>query len=113
MKNLMEYKGYLGSVNYNDEDEIFYGRIEYIRSLISYEGHDVESLKNSFHEAVEDYLELARSQNIEPEQPFKGSFNIRTGSDLHRRAVIAAKQRGINLNRLVNEAIEEYLKSSV
>ena len=33
MKNLMEYKGYLGSVNYNDEDEIFYGRIEYIRSL--------------------------------------------------------------------------------
>ena len=109
MKNLMEYKGYLGSVNYNDEDEIFYGRIEYIRSLISYEGHDVESLKNNFHEAVDDYLELAQSQNIEPEQPFKGSFNIRTGSDLHRRAAIVAKQRGINLNRLVNEAIEQYL----
>lgn len=112
MKNLIEYKGYLGSVNYNDEDEIFYGRIEYIRSLISYEGHDVESLKNSFYDAVEDYLELARSQNIEPEQPFKGSFNIRTGSDLHRRAAIAAKQRGINLNKLVNEALEHYLKSS-
>ena len=112
MKNLIEYKGYLGSVNYNDEDEICYGRIEYIRSLISYEGHNVESLKNSFHEAVEDYLELARSQNIEPEQPFKGSFNIRTGSDLHRRAAIAAKQRGINLNKLVNEALEHYLKSS-
>ena len=39
----MEYKGYLGSVNYNDEDKIFYGRVEYIRSLISYEGYDVES----------------------------------------------------------------------
>ena len=113
MKNLMEYKGYLGSVNYNDEDEIFYGRIEYIRSLISYEGHDVESLRNSFHEAVDDYLELTRNQNIEPEQPFKGSFNIRTGSDLHRRAAIAAKQRGINLNKLINEALEQYLKSSV
>ena len=113
MKNLMEYKGYLGSVNYNDEDKIFYGRIEYIRSLISYEGHDVESLRNSFHEAVDDYLELTRNQNIEPEQSFKGSFNIRTGSDLHRRAAIAAKERGINLNKLVNEALEQYLKSPV
>ncbi|MEO1691848.1 MAG: type II toxin-antitoxin system HicB family antitoxin [Cyanobacteria bacterium J06631_6] len=112
MKNLMEYKGYLGSVNYNDEDKIFYGRVEYIRSLISYEGHDVESLQHSFHEAVEDYLELTRTQNIEPEQPFKGSFNIRTGSDLHRRVAIAAKQKGINLNKLVNEALEQYLKSS-
>ncbi len=61
MKNLMEYKGYLGSVNYNDEDKIFYGQVKYIRSLISYEGHDVESLQKSFHEAVEDYLELARN----------------------------------------------------
>ncbi len=109
----MEYKGYLGSVNYNDSDKIFYGRVEYIRSLISYEGHDVESLRNSFHEAVDDYLELVRARNIEPEQSFKGSFNVRTGSELHRRAAIAAKQKGINLNKLVNEALEQYLKSSV
>ncbi len=61
-------------------------------------------------EAVEDYLELTLSQNIEPEQAFKGSFNIRTGSDLHRRVAIAAKQKGINLNKLVNEALEQYLK---
>ena len=73
MKNLRSYKGYLGSVNYNDEDKIFYGRVEYIRSLISYEGHDVESLQNSFFEAVDDYLELAHNQNIEAERPFKGS----------------------------------------
>lgn len=57
----MECKGYLGSINYNDEDKIFYGRVEYIRSLISYEGHDVESLQHSFYEAVEDYLELTRT----------------------------------------------------
>lgn len=70
-------------------------------------------VRDSFHEAVEDYLELAHTENIEPEQPFKGSFNIRTGSDLHRRVAIAAKQKGINLNKLVNEALEQYLKSSV
>jgi predicted HicB family RNase H-like nuclease len=110
MKNRMEYKGYLGSVNYNDEDEIFYGKVEYIRGLISYEGHDVESLRAGFHEAVDDYLELCSERGIEPERPFKGSFNVRTGSDLHRRAVLAAERRGINLNKLVSEALERYLE---
>ena len=110
MKNIMKYKEYLGSVNYNDEDKIFYGKVEYLRSLISYEGHDVESLRTSFHEAVDDYLELCQHQGIEPEKPFKGSFNIRPGSDLHRRAAIAAQERGINLNQLVTEALEQYLK---
>jgi predicted HicB family RNase H-like nuclease len=110
MKNRMEYKGYLGSVNYNDEDEIFYGKVEYIRGLLSYEGHDVESLRAGFHEAVDDYLELCRERGIEPERPFKGSFNVRTGSDLHRRAVLAAERQGINLNKLVSEALERYLE---
>ncbi len=68
---------------------------------------------------VSDYLAIVHSQNIEPEKPFKGSFNIRTGSDLHRRVEIrlkpslriAAKEQGINLNKLVNEALEQYLKN--
>ncbi len=106
----MEYQGYFGSVNYNDEDELFYGKVEYIRSLISYEGHDVESLKASFHEAVDDYLELCKEKEIEPEKPFKGSFNIRLGTELHRRAAIEAQQKGINLNKLVTDAIALYLK---
>ncbi len=110
MKNMMEYQGYFGSVNYNDEDGVFYGKLEYIRSLVSYEGHDVESLRASFHEAVDDYLELCEHLGIEPEKPFQGSFNIQPGTDLHRRAAITAQQRGINLNKLVTEALKQYLK---
>ncbi|WAN68959.1 type II toxin-antitoxin system HicB family antitoxin [Moorena producens JHB] len=74
----MKYKEYLGSVNYNDQDEILYGKVEYIRRLISYEGQDVESLRASFHEAVDDYLELCQLKGIEPEKPFK--INRRVGS---------------------------------
>lgn len=112
MKKIMEYKGYFGSVNYNDEDEIFYGKVEYIRSLISYEGYDVPSLKANFHSAVDDYLELCEEREIEPEKPFKGSFNIHPGSELHRRVAIEAQQRGINLNKLVTDAISQYLNCS-
>ena len=111
MKDMMDYKGYLGSVHYNDQDKVFYGKVEYIRSLISYEGHDVETLWTSFQEGVDDYLELCQHKEIAPEQTFKGSFNIRPGTELHRRAAIAAQKQGVNLNRLVSEALEQYLTS--
>ena len=109
MKNMMTYKGHIGSVHYNDEDRVFYGKVEFIRSLISYEGTDVDSLSEAFEESVEDYLEGCALEGRAPEQPFKGTFNVRTGSDLHRRAVMQAREKGVNLNRLVTEALEEYL----
>ncbi|WP_299414391.1 type II toxin-antitoxin system HicB family antitoxin [Acaryochloris sp. IP29b_bin.148] len=112
MKNMMEYQGYFGSVNFSNEDEVFFGKVEFIRSLISYEGTDVQSLKSAFHEAVDEYLSDCAENKIEPERPFKGSFNIRPGTQLHRRAAIAAQQRGINLNALVTEALENYLQPS-
>jgi len=109
MKDMMSYKGYYGSVHYNDVDCIFHGKIKFIRSLVSYEGTDVEGLRKAFEEAVDDYLELCEKEGIEAEQSFKGSFNVRTGSELHRRAALLAKEKGINLNKVVTEALERYL----
>ena len=112
MKNMIAYKGYYGSVHYSDEDQIFHGKIEFIRSLVSYEGTDVRSLRTAFEEAVDDYLKLCEEENREPDRPFKGSFNIRTGTDLHRRAVLFAKSKGTNLNSIVTDALEKYLSTT-
>jgi predicted HicB family RNase H-like nuclease len=107
MKDMMEHKGYYGSVSYDDEDRIFYGQLEFIRGLISYEGRDVASLRAAFEEAVDDYLALCRQAGREPDRPFKGSFNVRVGKDLHRQAALAAKERGMSLNAFVREALGE------
>ena len=109
MKDMMHYKGYYGSVHYSDEDRVFHGKIEFIRSLVSYEGSDVESLRKAFEEAVDDYLELCAEERRKPEKPFRGSFNVRTGSALHRKAALFAKAKGTNLNKVVTEALEKYL----
>jgi predicted HicB family RNase H-like nuclease len=108
MNNMMQYKDYFGSIHYSDEDKIFYGQVEYIRSLISFEGQDVASLRASFEEAINDYLALCEEKGIEPEKPFKGSFNVRVGSQL--QAALYAQQQGVNLNKLVTDALERYLK---
>ena len=69
MKDTMTYKGYFGSVHYNDDDKIFYGKLEFIRALVSYEGTDVVSLRTAFEEAVDDYLELCEEAGKKPETP--------------------------------------------
>ena len=110
MNDMMQYKDYFGSIHYSDADKILYGQVEYLRSLISFEGEDVTSLRASFEEAIDDYLALCEERGIVPEKPFKGSFNVRVGSQLHRQAVLFAQQRGVNLNKLVTDALERYLK---
>jgi predicted HicB family RNase H-like nuclease len=110
MKDTITYKSYTGSVHYSDDDRVFYGKVEYIRSLLSYEGTDVASLRTAFEEAVDDYLELCKKEGTAPEQPFSGSFNVRTGTDLHRHAVLLAKERGTTLNRVVSDALTRYLQ---
>lgn len=109
MNKLMEYKGYLGSVEYSDEDEVLHGRLEFIRDLVVYEGEDARSIKTAFYEAVDDYIALCEAEGRKPDVPLKGSFNVRPGRDLHRRAMLYAERRGINLNTVVSDALRRYL----
>ena len=109
MSDLLKYKDYLGTVHFSDDDDVFHGKIEFIRDLITFEGSDVVSLKKAFHEAVDDYLAVCKSQGKKPDAPFKGTFNVRTGPELHRRAALLARTEGKNLNKVVTEALETYL----
>jgi predicted HicB family RNase H-like nuclease len=106
---MLEHKGYMGSVHFSDDDEVFHGRLEFVRDLVTYEGTDAKSLKQAFRDAVEDYLSLCAKQGRKPDVPLKGSFNVRPGRELHRRAMIFATRKGINLNSVVTEALKSYL----
>ena len=63
MKKTMNYKGYVGSIEFSEADGIFYGKVQGIRSLISYEGADMKELEEEFHSAVDDYLVLCKVEN--------------------------------------------------
>ena len=109
MSGAMEYRDYTGSVHYSDEDEVFHGKLEGIRDLVTYEGTDVTSLKQAFREAVDDYLATCRKNEKAPDVPFKGSFNVRVGRELHKRAAVYASEHNKKLNTIVSEALEHYL----
>ena len=109
MNNTIQYKGYLGSVEFSEEDGIFYGKVMGIRSLISYEGTTAQELIDDFHTAVDDYLALCAEEGIQPEIAYKGSFNVRISPELHRQAVVFATSHQMSLNNFVETAIRKQL----
>ena len=108
--NHLHYKDYVGSVVFSETDAVFHGKVIGVKSLISFEGSNVDSLVADFHNAVDEYLEHCAKYGREPEKPYKGSFNIRIGADLHRRAALQANLFGMSLNAFVEDAIRKYLQ---
>ncbi len=112
MNNTMEYKGYIGSVEFSEKDGLFFGKVQGIRSLISYEGKNAKELVSDFHGAVDDYLKVCKKKGELPEVAYKGSLNVRfRNSDVHRRAAIYAINHEQSLNSFIEEAVEEKLSA--
>jgi predicted HicB family RNase H-like nuclease len=111
MSNKLHYKNYTGSVNFSEEDAVFHGKVIGIKALITFEGDNVEAIKNDFYNAVDEYLDFCSTKGIKPEKPFKGSFNVRINADLHRKLAITASNRGVSLNTFVNEAIRQSINA--
>ena len=109
MKNTIEYKNYIGTIEFSEEDGVFFGKVTGIRSLISYEGTNVKELLDDFHGAVDDYLQICKNEGVAPEKPYKGSFNVRVSPELHKLAALYAIENQTTLNNFVEEAMKNAL----
>ena len=105
MKNTMEYKGYIGTVEFSQEDRVFFGKVQGIKALVSYEATDAAGLIEDFHTAVEDYLQLCAEEGKVPEKAYKGSFNVRISPDLHKKIAEYALNNDMTLNKFVEQAL--------
>ena len=106
MKHL-NYKGYTGSIEYSKEDDLLFGKVLGVKGLISYEGKTGNELENDFIEAIEEYLATCKHEDIAPEKPFKGNFNVRIPAKLHQKAALLAMEEKMSLNNFVAESIRE------
>ncbi len=109
--NTMTYKGYLGSVNFSEKDQVFFGKIEGINGLVNFEGESVKELTNAFHEAVDDYLAYCEDEGIEPDKSYTGVLNVRLTPAIHRQIAMLARQAGVTLNAYIKETLKEKVDS--
>lgn len=105
MKNYLEHKGYIGTISFSADDRVFYGKIQGINDLVTFEGTSVNELETAFQEAVTDYLDTCKALGKSPDKVYKGSFNIRISQELHQQTVLLATKAGVNLNEVVKKAL--------
>lgn len=108
--NTLKYKGYVGSVAYSEPDKVFFGTLEGIDDLVTYEGESVQELTAAFHEAVEDYLAFCEDHGVKPEKSYTGTFNVRIAPETHRAIANQAAEAGITINAFVKRVLNDAVK---
>lgn len=109
MSNTIEYKGYIGSVEYSNEDKCFFGKVEMIDDLITFEASTVDDMDKNFQESVDDYIDTCTKLGRQAQKSYKGIFNVRISPKLHKLAYQSALKDNISLNALVGKSLEQYI----
>ncbi|HIE56098.1 MAG TPA: type II toxin-antitoxin system HicB family antitoxin [Chromatiaceae bacterium] len=109
---MMEYKGYIGKVEFDDEADILHGEVINLRDVITFQAESVQELHQAFQESVDDYLEFCAERNESPERPFSGKFTMRISPELHQRIFTQAKMSGKSLNKWATEVFEQSVSTT-
>ena len=102
---MMEYKGYIGNVEFDDEADIFHGEVINLRDVITFQGSTVARLRKAFRESVDDYLEFCAERGESPEKPYSGKFMVRVEPELHKAVATRAKMEHKSLNAWVHDTL--------
>lgn len=103
---LLKYKGYTGSVEFSEEDNCLFGKVQGIHgTLISYEGSTIDEIRADFEGAIDDYLKSCEERGITPARPYSGKLVLRMSSELHGQVAAAAFAVGTTINEFINKAV--------
>ena len=107
------YKGYAGSIEFDDEDMVFHGRILGIRDIVTFEAETAEQLVKAFHDSVDDYLAFCKEQGVDPQKPYSGKLALRTTPEIHALLGKAAASDGKSINQWVSDTLAEAARKRI
>jgi len=113
MANTIEYNGYIGSIEYSPEDKCFFGKLEMIDDLVTFEATTAEELENNFHNAVDEYILTCKELGREPQKTYKGVFNVRIDPKLHKQIYKQALKAGMSLNAFVQQTLSKEVQNQL
>ena len=58
--NILEYKGFYTRIHFSIEDGVWYGKIENIYGLVTFESDSYFDMERQFHLAVNDYIDFKK-----------------------------------------------------
>ena len=102
---MLNYKGYTGRVEFDDEAGLFHGEVVDLRDVVTFQGRSVEELEAAFRDSVDDYLSFCAERGEAPDRAFSGRLMLRLPTALHRRVYVRAKAAGKSLNEYIADTL--------
>lgn len=103
---MIEYKGYIGAVDFDPEIDLFHGTVINTNDVITFYGASVSELRKEMEKSVEGYLEFCRELGITPEKPFSGEFMIQMSPETHCKLALNAERLNLDFNIYLQEVLE-------
>lgn len=97
----MNYKGYIGVAQFDEEAKVFFGRVVNARDTITFQSADARKLAKEFKASVDEYLAFCQDEGRKPERPYSGKFSLRLPPELHERLAADAAAQGKSLNEFI------------
>ena len=82
---MIEYKGYIGVVNFDPEIDLFHGTIINTNDVITFYGASVSELREEMQKSIEGYIEFCKEHGKMPEKPFTGEFTVQMSPEMFVR----------------------------
>lgn len=95
---MIEYKGYIGRVEFDDEAGIFHGEVINTHDVITFEGTSVEEIQREFKASVDIYLDFCAEQGKMPDNPKYGHLVLYIAPELQWAMIQAAKREHKSLD---------------
>lgn len=104
---MLNYKGYVGHLDVDDEAGLIFGRVLDIRDVVTFKGETVAEAKQAFQDSVDDYLDFCTELGQEPDKPFSGKLPFRTTPERHRKLFLAATKAGKSINAWMDDVLAQ------
>jgi predicted HicB family RNase H-like nuclease len=102
---MMEYKGYIGRVEFDNEAGLFHGEVINARDVITFQGTTAEEIRREFQVSVDVYLEFCTEQGKTPDNPNAGHLVLDIAPELQTAMIQAAKREQKNLDAWIVERL--------
>ena len=108
--SIVKYKNYCAKIEYDPDDCVLVGTVIDTIDSLSFQADTPAEVMPRFKQCVEEYLDFCSRSGKEPEKSYTGQFNVRIRPSLHRLLAYRAALEGVSLNRVVEQALSEYVE---
>ncbi len=111
--NVMHCGKYTARIDYDEENDLFHGRVVGIRDVIEFYGKTTDELHREFKISVDDYTDMCAEEGLNPEKPFSGKLTLRVDGEEHRQIALAATLNNKSLNSWASEILKDAASRSL